>query len=463
MLINDPARFDGVAVLGVDEHVWRHTRRGDKYVTVIIDLTPVRDGTGPARLLDMVEGRSKQAFKTWLADRPQAWREAVEVVAMDGFTGFKTAAVEELPEVSTVMDPFHVTRLAGEALDECRRRVQLTIHGHRGMKGDPLYSARRTLCTGADLLTDKQTDRLTALFADDAHVEIEATWGIYQRMIAAYRHQDRRRGRELMVKLIADISAGVPKTLIEITKLGRTLTKRAQDVLAYFDRPGTSNGPTEAINGRLEHVRGSALGFRNLTNYGAYVEFDISDVLGDLADLRYDARWIGLPASAIGAPHPRFRIFILARRAVPNTARVGLRQGRGDAGSGQGTSRHDCTESSSDRPCDQTWASAVAGGDVRADRRVLRRWGRYAAAVARWERILGRTAPAPAVQHGSAGPRPAPEFVEWLMGLEPGWLTAKSLGLTHVQQLAALGNGVAPLQATAALRRLLGVTDVVPS
>jgi len=38
-------------------------------------------------------------------------------------------------------------------------------------------------------------------------------------------------------------------------------------VLAYFDRPGTSNGPTEAINGRLEHLRGTALGFRNLTNY----------------------------------------------------------------------------------------------------------------------------------------------------------------------------------------------------
>jgi len=36
---------------------------------------------------------------------------------------------------------------------------------------------------------------------------------------------------------------------------------------ALGDRPGTSNGPTEAINGRLEHLRGSALGFCNLTNY----------------------------------------------------------------------------------------------------------------------------------------------------------------------------------------------------
>ena len=267
VLINDPGRLNGVKVIGVDEHVWRRTRRGDKYVTVIIDLTGICDGTGPARLLDMVEGRSKQAFKSWLTDRDQTWRDGVEVVAMDGFTGFKTATAEELPDAVAVMDPFHVVRLAGDALDRCRRRVQQAIHGHRGMNNDPLYSARRTLHTGADLLTDKQTDRLAALFADDAHVEVEATWGIYQRMIEAYREQDRGRGRELMVKLIDSISHGVPKSLTEVITLGRTLKKRAADVLAYFDRPGTSNGPTEAINGRLEHLRGSALGFRNLTNY----------------------------------------------------------------------------------------------------------------------------------------------------------------------------------------------------
>jgi Transposase len=61
----------------------------------------------------------------------------------------------------------------------------------------------------------------------------------------------------------------VPAALPELRRLGRTLKKRAGDMLAYFDRPGTSNGPTEAINGRLEHLRGSALGFRNLTNYVA--------------------------------------------------------------------------------------------------------------------------------------------------------------------------------------------------
>jgi transposase len=215
----------------------------------------------------MVQGRSKQAFKTWLAARPQAWRDRVEVVAMDGFTGFKTATVEELPDAVAVMDPFHVVRLAGDALDRCRRRVQNDIHGQRGRKNDPLYRARRTLHTGADLLTDKQSERLQALFADEAHVQVEATWGVYQAMIAAYREPDRARGRTLMVDLIGSVSQGVPAALTELITLGRTLKKRSVDVLAYFERPGTSNGPTEAINGRLEHLRGSALGFRNLTNY----------------------------------------------------------------------------------------------------------------------------------------------------------------------------------------------------
>ena len=267
LLIEDPTRFDGVQVVGVDEHVWRHTRKGDKYVTVIIDLTPIRDGTGPARLLDMVEGRSKQAFKSWLADRPQAWRDAVQVVAMDGFTGFKTAAAEELPQATAVMDPFHVVRLAGDALDRCRRRVQQQLHGHRGYKNDPLYRTRRTLHTGADLLTDKQKDRLDALFADDAHVEVQVTWAVYQQLIAAYRDPDRASGRTTLAALIKSLSAGVPAALTEVRTLGRTLKQRAVDVLSYFDRPGTSNGPTEALNGRLEHLRGSALGFRNLTNY----------------------------------------------------------------------------------------------------------------------------------------------------------------------------------------------------
>ena len=66
----DTTRLDGVRVIGVDEHRWSHTRRRDEdgFVTVIIDLTPVLDGTGRARLLDLVPGRSAAAL-TDLAGR----------------------------------------------------------------------------------------------------------------------------------------------------------------------------------------------------------------------------------------------------------------------------------------------------------------------------------------------------------------------------------------------------------
>ncbi len=93
---------------------------------MIIDLTSIREGTGPARLLDMLEGRSKKAFKQWLAERPQAWRDRLEVVAMDGFTWFKTATAEVLPDAVPVMDPFHVVRVRHEV--SCLRMEVRDLH-----------------------------------------------------------------------------------------------------------------------------------------------------------------------------------------------------------------------------------------------------------------------------------------------------------------------------------------------
>lgn len=181
LLIDDPARLDGVKVLGVDEHCWRHPRAGQgtvqRFVTLVIDLTPVRDRTGPARRLDIAEGRSKLVFTTWLAAQTPAFRAGIETVAMDGFTGFKTAA----------------------------------------------GNGSSNNCTATAAVP--------------------------------------------MTRSTASAASCAPAPLTELITLGRTLKRRAADVLAYFDRPGSSNGPAEAINGRLKHLRGTALGFRNLGNY----------------------------------------------------------------------------------------------------------------------------------------------------------------------------------------------------
>ena len=264
----DIGRLDGARVIGVDEHRWSHVRRAgeDGYVTVIVDLTAVLEGTGRARLLDLVPGRSAAALKTWLLAQSPAFRDRIEVVAMDGFGGYKTAAAEQVPEATSVMDPFHVVALAGLKLDLCRQRIQQQTQGHRGRTGDPLYGVRRTLRTRYPLLSTRQKTRLETVFADENHLSVEVCWGFYQKMIAAYAHPDRRRGKAMMTTTITTLRSGVPEQLEELAQLGRTLWRRRSDVLAYFDHHA-SNGPTEAINGRLEALRRNALGFRNLTHY----------------------------------------------------------------------------------------------------------------------------------------------------------------------------------------------------
>ena len=166
------------------------------------------------------------------------------------------------------MDPFHVVHLAGNALDECRRRIQQELHHRRGRATDPLYKARRVLHTRSCLLTPRQQHQLLNLFSGEEHIALEVTWSVYQSIIDAYRDPNKIRGKALMQAEIACLSdAGVPRSLTEIITLGRTLKRRAGDILAYFDHPHTTGGPTEAINGRLEHLRGIAQGFINHRNY----------------------------------------------------------------------------------------------------------------------------------------------------------------------------------------------------
>jgi len=266
----DPSHLVGVRILGVDEHVWKHTRRPGEpssMVTVLVDLTPLVDGAGPARLIDMRPGRSAEVLRSWLQQRSEAFRESVQVVTMDGFAGYATAVDHALPAATKVMDPFHVVHLAAEKLTGCRQRLQRETTGRRGRKDDPLYKHRRSLMTRTNYLTVRQKQRLNLLWAtDDDYVALQVTWAFYQDVIAAYGHPDKSRGKKLMSRVIDALRQGLPAGLEELAQLGRTLWRRRHDILAYFD-VGASNGPVEAINGRLEHLRGIALGFRNLNHY----------------------------------------------------------------------------------------------------------------------------------------------------------------------------------------------------
>ena len=80
----DASRFEGVAILGVDEHVWHHVStkpikdggRGPKELTGMVDLTRDANGHTRARLLDLVPGRSGAAYKDWLTVNRTGFRSA---------------------------------------------------------------------------------------------------------------------------------------------------------------------------------------------------------------------------------------------------------------------------------------------------------------------------------------------------------------------------------------------------
>ena len=272
-MAEDETRFDGVATLGVDEHVWHHvsTRpedqggRGPKELTGMVDLTRDQHGRTRARLLDLVPGRSGAAYADWLKARNQAFRDGVEVATLDPFHGYKNAIDDQLEDAVAVLDAFHLVKLGTAAVDEVRRRVQQQIHGHRGRKGDPLYGIRMILRCGVEKLTDRQRARLErAIGADERHDEVYLAWQCAQRLRAAYQATDLAEGRRTAERILASFpSCPIP----EIARLGRTLKQWRAAFLAYFTTGRSSNGGTEAVNGLIELHRRIARGFTNRDNY----------------------------------------------------------------------------------------------------------------------------------------------------------------------------------------------------
>ncbi len=76
----------------------------------------------------------------------------------------------------------------------------------------------------------------------DDHLAVKVAWLIYQKIIAAYADPNRRHGKKPMTRLIESIRRGVPAGLEEIAQLGRTLSRRRADILAFTS---TTTPPTD--------------------------------------------------------------------------------------------------------------------------------------------------------------------------------------------------------------------------
>ena len=223
-------------------------------------------------------------------------------------------------------------------------------------------------------------------------------------------------------------------------------------------------------------------------------------VLGDLANLGYDAEWTTVRASDVGAPHRRERVFVIAyphgerpqgwfesrfpspedtklgsNRALLPTPTVGDKGGP-EARSGEGFGaplgeivrllRTPCASEAAGGPLHPEVAKsrnqtlrltgqvlAATGNLADSSGNTDNSWGVYAPAIRRWEQVLGRSAPDPTEPSRTGKPQLSPAFVEWMMGLPAGWVT--DVPISRTGQLRALGNGVVPQQAAYAITEIM--------
>jgi len=263
----DPARLEGVEVLGVDEHIWRPSRVGDaqRAVTGMVDLTRDAHGQLHARLLDVVPGRTGTAYASWLNKQPNAFTTGIKHASLDPFRGYANAIRDELPDAVAVLDAFHVVKLGTQVVDEVRRRVQQETLGQRGHKDDPLYKIRGLLRRGREHLSEKQVAKLnTCLDAGDPGFEVTVAWHAYQQLRSMYQAPTPAEGKQIAEQVIASFpDCPIP----EVARLGRTLKMWRQHVLARFETHRISNGGTEAVNLLIEKTRRIAHGFRTFEHY----------------------------------------------------------------------------------------------------------------------------------------------------------------------------------------------------
>ena len=172
-----------VAHLGIDEHRrgrprWERDAESGQYVQ-LADRWHVNfcDLSGAQGMLGQVEGRTADDAAYWLAQAPPAWRDRVEVVAIDMCTVFLSAVRRALPQARVAVDLFHVVQLAVKAAGDVRRRATREKYGRRGKEGDPEYGIKGLLNRNLESLSPAQFGKVIETLDADGHgQEIAIAW-----------------------------------------------------------------------------------------------------------------------------------------------------------------------------------------------------------------------------------------------------------------------------------------------
>jgi transposase len=279
------ARLGAPVAIGLDETSFlaATAQHPTLLVTGIVDLDA-------GRLIDVLPARSSSAVTGWLTVKPTPWRDGIRHVVIDPYQPYATAVARALPEARLVVDHFHVIRLANQALDEVRRRVQHTTLGHRGRKPDPLYRIRRRLLTSHDRLGPASFDRILAwLQIGDPDGEVAAAYLAKELLRETYVAEHVFEARRRLTTFYDHCTvSGVP----ELERLARTIRRWETPILRWH-RTRLTNGAVEGTNLIVKNIKRLGFGFRNFENYRLRLL------------LRCGAPWQHHQVSSIRPRHPR--------------------------------------------------------------------------------------------------------------------------------------------------------------
>lgn len=270
-----PAEPDPVAVLGIDEirrgrPRWKLDEATNTWQTVVdrwhVGFCDLSNGQG---LLGQVEGRNAQVVCDWLAERSQAWRDAVRYVAIDMCTIFKSAVQTALPNARLVVDHFHLVQLANATVTEVRRRVTVQVRGRRGRKGNREWELRNRLTRNASRMLAEHVDELEgelAALPRKIGIPILAAWNAKEDLLdllaLARTHPNREDIADLLYRFYRRCAqSGLP----ELERLATTVQTWWPQILTFI-QTGITNAGSEGTNRVIKTVARDAYGFRNPAN-----------------------------------------------------------------------------------------------------------------------------------------------------------------------------------------------------
>jgi transposase len=244
-----PWRFDGVRRIGIDEVSYR---RGHRYLTLVVDHDR-------GRIVWVSEGaRQQTSLDGFLAALGPARAAAIEAVSVDMAPGYHKALKKRLPQATICVDPFHVVKLANQALERVRRTQWRIHHGRRQSAHDRwLIGARWALLTAAERHSEPQRELLAEL--ERANRDLYRAYLLKEQLRALYHLPDPSQAPALFD---AWLEAAQGCGLAHFQRLAKTLARFRAGILAAI-KLGLSNGRLEALNSKVRLISHRSYGFHS--------------------------------------------------------------------------------------------------------------------------------------------------------------------------------------------------------